>query len=686
MARDLGNSLEATLVHYRAPLFIAAIGAALSILAFLTALSAQIDRQRREFVRFADVQAQVLANQFHYAGRQLRQLAAYAEAVDDMDAARFEVFARELLSEVGLSYAGWMGEDGTAYGMWQGTSRALESRHAQTLELAGLEPAPPSATATHGREIALARIVAPGSARVAQLAALLPVQRGGSPVGRVVGRIDIDGVVTATAGHDSSLPWVVQILDADNASVFHSERDRGAGGDGNFDALAARNAGYYVQRNLQLFDRDWRIAIFPPATFLIGETGTFPWLVLLFSLAMTVLIGLIAFQQAHQTLTVRERVTDQTSAIRSMAENAVRTEARLQAIFDTSVDGLITIDQQGIVENYNPACERLFGYAAEEVLGRNICMLMPEPLRSAHDGYLANYLRTGEAKIIGIGREVRAQRKDGTTFPMELAVAEMRDGGRRRYSGVIRDITERHNLLEGLRASNEELERFAYVASHDLKAPLRAIDNLSQWIQEDLGDVLEGETREHMVLLRSRVARMDRLLDDLLEYSRVGRKDADGTFDVVTAREVVDDVLLLIEPPPGFVLEIGEGLAHAEVNRMPLQQVLINLLSNAIKHHDRADGRITVEVARDAGQYRFEVGDDGPGIDQAHHGRIFEMFQTLQPRDSVEGSGMGLALVKKLVEQQGGTIRVESTPGHGARFCFSWPQSLRRAGEESHAA
>ncbi len=648
MASEGADSLHVTFGHYRAPLIIAALGAALSILAFLAALSSEIDEQRQAFVRFAEIQAQILVDQLQYANQQLDQLSAYAEALKGMDRTRFEVFARQLLSEDGLAYAGWTDASGDAFGMWQGTEQAIEPRNPIPAATA------PAARSGHRPRVALTRIADPGSGNLAQLVAVMTVKPGAA-YGSVIGRIDVAGVVAATLTRNGLLPTVVHILDDRGIRVFSSDQTDAR--DLHADPGIARNARYFVERNVDLFQRPWTLIVFPPTAYLIRQTGIYPWLVLAFSLAMTVLIGLIAFQQARQTLTVRERVADQTFAIRQMAEAAVRTECRLQAIFDTSVDGLITIDGNGIVENYNPACERLFGYTAKEVVGRNIRMLMPEPVRSSHDGYLKKYLETSEARIIGVGREVRAQRKDGTTFPMELAVAEMRDGDQLRFSGVIRDITERQELLEGLRASNEELERFAYVASHDLKTPLRAIDNLSQWIEEDLSEQLDGETGEHMRLLRGRVRRMDRLLDDLLDYSRVGRKECEGTYSVASASEIVDEVLLLLAPPAGFRIVSGTALSQTRVNRIPLQQVLFNLIGNATKHHDRAEGTVTVDVTVGAQMYEFRVADDGPGIDAAHHRRIFDMFQTLQPRDAVEGSGEGLVAHISFDQYFGGLVR-----------------------------
>jgi two-component system sensor kinase FixL len=181
---------------------------------------------------------------------------------------------------------------------------------------------------------------------------------------------------------------------------------------------------------------------------------------------------------------------------RKEAEAALlESEARMRAIVDTAVDAIITIDEKGLIERVNPRTEQLFGYESAEIIGKNISMLMPAPYREMHDGYLARYGQTGEKKIIGIGREVVGLRKDGSTFPMDLAVAEMYLGQRRMFTGVVRDITTRKHaeeqrlqLLQEISSANEELTNFAYVVSHDLKAPLRAIGSLADWLSTDYAD------------------------------------------------------------------------------------------------------------------------------------------------------------------------------------------------------
>jgi signal transduction histidine kinase len=184
---------------------------------------------------------------------------------------------------------------------------------------------------------------------------------------------------------------------------------------------------------------------------------------------------------------------------------------------------------------------------------------------------------------------------------------------------------------------------------------------------------LTAESRENMVLLRGRVWRMERLLDDLLEYSRIGRT-RDCYAETISGAALMENILGLLAPPDSFTVKMNSLLAEIEVHRMPLQQILFNLISNAIKHHDKKVGCIEVFVEDLGTHYRFNVKDDGPGIPAQFHEQIFLMFQTLKSRDQVEGSGLGLAMVRKHVEVAGGAVTLDSVVGQGSTFHFTWPK------------
>ena len=270
------------------------------------------------------------------------------------------------------------------------------------------------------------------------------------------------------------------------------------------------------------------------------------------------------------------------------------------------------------------------------------------------------------------------------------------DGQPERVVGICMDITERKrveatlleaervsreraeeltHLTDVLRRMNAELDAFAYAASHDLRAPLRGIANLAQWIEEDLGasGELKSETSEMLGLMRSRMHRMEALIEGILQYSRAGR--VDSKVEHVDTHRLVKEVVDLLSAP-GATIEIT-NLPTLETTLLPLQQVFMNLIGNALKYADRPDPVVRVTARDDGRFYEFSVSDNGPGIPAEYHTRIWGIFQSLEARDKVEATGIGLSLVKKLVEANGGRAWVESAPGQGATFRFLWPKQIR---------
>ncbi|OUS24000.1 histidine kinase [Gammaproteobacteria bacterium 45_16_T64] len=231
-------------------------------------------------------------------------------------------------------------------------------------------------------------------------------------------------------------------------------------------------------------------------------------------------------------------------------------------------------------------------------------------------------------------------------------------------------ITEKlENKTRRLEKSNQDLEQFSYVASHDLKSPLNGIKQLASWIEEDCQDILPLESKKHLGLLRSRSQRMIKLLNDLLEYSRINRQEY--TPELVDLRAMVNDITELLDFPDSFNVSTTD--IQPRIQRAPLEIVLRNLISNAIKHHDKDSGEIVVNYTDMVTMHVISVMDDGPGIPEEYHSKALEMFNTLQPRDEVEGSGMGLAIVKRIIEHHGGKLEIENRFPRGSSFILSWP-------------
>ena len=368
----------------------------------------------------------------------------------------------------------------------------------------------------------------------------------------------------------------------------------------------------------------------------------------------------------------------------------------------TAVDAIITIDARGSVESMNPAAEKLFGYAAEEVLGKNVKMLMPEPYRHEHDGYLHNYLTTGQKKIIGIGREVVGLRKDGSTFPMDLAVSEVKLGQRQLFTGIVRDISDRKKTEEQLRfyadeiqgrnqellRSNQELDEFAYIASHDLKEPLRGIHNYATFLLEDYKDKLNEDGAAKLETLKRLTQRMDVLLDSLLEFSRVGRHEfaIRPTNLGELVNEVVDSLRIVLDerhdrdshPPAAADDQLRSradrrGVSQPDYERDEVQRQGREVDRDRLRHRDDSRSGVGRSAAIRARRSTvIYVRDNGIGIPQKFHDAIFKIFKRLHARDEFGGgTGVGLTIVKKIIERHGGQIGVHSEDNVGTCFYFT---------------
>ncbi|MEJ2741932.1 MAG: ATP-binding protein, partial [Gammaproteobacteria bacterium] len=354
----------------------------------------------------------------------------------------------------------------------------------------------------------------------------------------------------------------------------------------------------------------------------------------------------------------------------------------LQLAVDHSKDLVLVTEpnvDNPIIVYASKASKEMCGYEPEELIGQTPSILQGKKTDRTQLDALKNALKKQEPFI----PELINYAKDGREYWTNLSIVPVKDaqGNTTHFAAIKHDVTkkkaaeaEREKLIRALELSNKELDEFAYVASHDLKAPLRVIDNASRWLEQDLEEYLNDDTRESMELLRNRVSRMEKLLDDLLEYSRIGRK-VDGSYgEIISGDALGKDIVQLLSPPKSFSVQFSPEFNSIKLPRMPLQHVLLNLISNAIKHHDKDKGSIEVNIRDEGSRYVFTVTDDGPGIAPEFQEQVFNMFQTLKPRDQVEGSGMGLAMVKKHIEHFGGTITLESEEGQGATFRFIWPK------------
>lgn len=352
---------------------------------------------------------------------------------------------------------------------------------------------------------------------------------------------------------------------------------------------------------------------------------------------------------------------------------------QLQSLIQASPVAKLLLDEHGTIVMINPRVEQLMGYSASELLGQPVEILLPPSVREAQRQHSLEFVSASNVQIMGKEEQLFGKHRDGQSVPLDIVLGPLELGSKVYVQVQLIDVTTRYEAMRAIQAqavllerSNHELEQFAYVASHDLRAPLRAITNLSEWIEEDLQEHLTPETREHITLMRARIARMETLLNSLLKYARIG--SGDSMTEPVPTRDLVEEIRDLVGPPPGFTIRLEEPAPVLQTSRTALRLVLLNLVTNAIKHHDRNSGTVTLRVLERDDSWEFVVQDDGPGIAPEFRERIFEMFQTLKRRDEHEASGMGLAMVRKQLLAHGGEIRCESAAPRGSIFRFWWPR------------
>lgn len=378
---------------------------------------------------------------------------------------------------------------------------------------------------------------------------------------------------------------------------------------------------------------------------------------------------------------------DITAAKREQVASAER-EAQLRSILETVPDAMIMIDERGCIQSFSAAAERTFGYAAAEVAGRNISMLMPSPHRENHDAYLARYLATGERRIIGIGRVVTGLRKDGTVFPIELSVGEVRAAGRRLFTGFVRDLTDRQQTERRLQevyadlshvSRLSEMGQMASALAHEVNQPLTAAMNYIEAARLLLsgGHTAVERTVAAMDDASSQVARAAQIIRQLREF--VGKGEGGRTPEDIGKIIEEASALALIGVKESGVrvrIEAAPRLPPVAVDKLQIQQVLVNLMRNAVEAMAASERReLTVATGMSGpNQVEVRVVDTGPGIAPEIVGRLFQPFVTTKAR----GMGVGLSICRSIVEAHGGKLAAEPRPGGGTVFRFALPAASPR--------
>lgn len=350
-----------------------------------------------------------------------------------------------------------------------------------------------------------------------------------------------------------------------------------------------------------------------------------------------------------------------------------KAEQKFRTLLDAAPDATVIVDENGLIQMVNRQTENLFGYSREELIGQPVEILMPENLHGDHVKHRRNFMNAPKIRSMGVGLELNAVKKDGTLFPVEISLSPIETEQGMLISAAIRDITRRRTLETDLKRTNAEVEAFTYSVSHDLRAPLRGVIGFATILEEDYASQLDDEAKRIASVIRGNAAKMGRLIDDLLAFSRMGRQDIVKTRinTMQMVREIVEEVASDdnanvqwdIEELPPIIGDLGT-----------IRQVWVNLISNAVKYSGKKEKPcISIGSFRHEGQLAFFVRDNGVGFDENYSSKLFKVFQRLHSVDEFEGTGVGLALVEKIISRHKGKVWAKAQPGIGATFYFSLP-------------
>jgi len=356
----------------------------------------------------------------------------------------------------------------------------------------------------------------------------------------------------------------------------------------------------------------------------------------------------------------------------------VASEKKYKILLENLKDIIFTFDNEGIITYVSSSVEEAIGFAPTELIGRSMLEVMDPEIRDETYKILKDGLKGTKINQF----QTSTLSKTGEKIYLEITASRLWDGEKQTGAlAVSRVINERKKaeeqkqlLLSDLEEINRELTNFAYIVSHDLKAPLRAIDSLAHWILEDYAESFDKEGKEQMNLLIKRVERMHNLIEGILKYSRVGR--VKENMVEINLNILLTEVIEMIAPPKNFQIKIEDEFPTIVAEEVRIKQIFQNLISNAIKFNDKKMGVITLSCRYDTDKWKFKVSDNGPGIEEKYFEKIFGIFQTLVSRDTFESTGIGLSLIKKIVSVYGGEVWVESVLGEGSTFYFTIPKKI----------
>ncbi len=425
-------------------------------------------------------------------------------------------------------------------------------------------------------------------------------------------------------------------------------------------------AGLQLEVPLDMTGRQWVLIFAANREYAALHSTGYPWMVLAAGVVITALFGLFLMTLTERTSHIEELVRQRTAQLKD-------SESRMNAIFATAVEAIITIDEFGTIETVNIAATKLFGYSEEEMVAQNVKMLMPSPHREKHDMYLERYKQTGVAKIIGKAREVEGQRKDGSTVPLELSVSDVKLAGRKIFTGILHDLTER-------KKSDRLKNEFVSTVSHELRTPLTSIQGSLGLIRGGAVGELTDKMANLIEVAHRNSTRLVRLINDILDLEKIEAGKMEFQLQRQELSPLVHQALETNQAyadKHGVKLFIKEDLpgAEASVDSDRFAQIMANLISNAVKFSP-SSGTVEISLTRDDGLLKIAVKDHGQGIPASFRERIFSKFSQADGSDTRKtgGTGLGLAICQVILDNMGGRIEFETETGVGTTFYFYLPE------------
>ncbi len=395
---------------------------------------------------------------------------------------------------------------------------------------------------------------------------------------------------------------------------------------------------------------------------------------------ITSLVSLIVISSLINNLESKKNVVISTITDSRNKLTIINKELKKLSLVASKTDNAVVItNENGVIEWVNEGFTRITGYQFYDAKDQSMPAFLSGPETDKENlEKVQNSMR--EFKFCD--SELLRYKKDGATVWLHASITPISDNEKssRKFIFIMSDVNERkkaeiqlNEYLSDLEKTNKELDKFAYIVSHDLKAPLRAIGNLTDWITQDSADNLTDESKENFQIIKGRVKRMEQLINAILEYSKVSKHK--GTQELFSFNEIIHNAVDLAGTDSNCKIEISGTMPEYYGDKVKYQQVFMNLISNGIKHNNKEQKKIEICCREEGKFWEFMIKDNGPGIDKRFHEKVFVIFQTLKARDEFESTGIGLSIVKKIVEEAGGSIRIESTPGEGAAFYFTVPKN-----------